>query len=137
MTTSNPAPTVCVPVEPTLADRLLDAAEHESFELADLLAEAAAALSVRDWLPIEAGGKLPAEGEWAIVLTDRESLGRADLNFLHPERPRFEVIPAQLRYVDDGWPVWQRWELASGHPCGLLEGDTHWQPLPAIPPSEG
>lgn len=86
-----------------------------------------------EWQKIEAGGKLPEVGEWAIVLTDREALGRADLNFLHPERPRFAVVPAQLRHVDDGWPTWQRWELASGSPCGILEGDTHWMPLPAPP----
>lgn len=95
--------------------------------------ELAAVLSANEWKPIAQNGQLPDVGEWAIVLTDREALGRADLNWLHPERPRFAVIPAQLRMVDDGWPTWQRWEMASGHPCGILDGDTHWMPLPQPP----
>lgn len=85
------------------------------------------------WLPIEQGGKLPEVGTWAIVLTDTLAGSRPDLLFLTPDKPRFRVIPAQLRSVEDGWPLWQRWSLASGHACGLLEGDTHWQPLPPAP----
>lgn len=96
-----------------------------------------AALRLREWRLIAKGGSLPAVGEWVSLLTDTHAGSRPDLLFLTPDKPRFAVFPAQLRFVDEeGWPTWQRWELASGSPCGRIEGDIAWQPLPAPPTAD-
>ena len=101
--------------------------------MADTIREAADALAAQGWIPCS--DRLPQVGEWACVLTDWHAGSRPDITkLLSPDRPRYAVIPARLRMVDEeGNPTWEQWALASGMPCGILEGDTHWHPLPTPP----
>jgi hypothetical protein len=85
-----------------------------------------------EWISVE--DRLPAIGEWANVLFDRNEGDYFDRR----DKPRFSVYCAQLRSIDsEGYAHWQKWVMPDGGPIGSLYLVTHWQPLPPAPATLG
>lgn len=85
-----------------------------------------------DWISIME--KLPTIGQWSLILIDRNLGDYWDrLN-----KPRFSVIAAQLRAVDEeGWGCWQQYQMSDGGPMGSHHNlVSHWMPYPEPPVEE-
>ncbi len=77
------------------------------------------------WIEIKQDCELPESGMWVQLFVD---LNEASW-FKRQREPQKYVTVGQLRFTDEGWPVWQRGETSSGHPICIIDDVTMWKPL--------